>query len=162
MCQWQKRLDPTYKTYGAGLGNYDYSARVSVSNVAEAVEEIETTGKIKKPLITVAGTMDALLPIERNARAYEEEVMESRKGHYKHRKTQYRLYEIQNGNHIETFKDTFPQLEFIQPHAHRAFDLLVDHVENHAPLPPNQCVPRGGTISENPSQPGDCATLFVP
>jgi hypothetical protein len=24
MCQWQKRLDPAYDTYGAGLGNYVY------------------------------------------------------------------------------------------------------------------------------------------
>jgi hypothetical protein len=46
----------------------------------------------------------------------------------------YRLYEVQNGNHIETFKLTFPQLELIQPHAQHAFDLLVDAVENHAEL----------------------------
>jgi hypothetical protein len=40
----------------------------------------------------------------------------------------YRLYEVQNGNHIETFKVTFPQLELIQPHAQHAFDLLVSAV----------------------------------
>jgi hypothetical protein len=161
-CQWQKRLDPTYDTYVAGLGNYDYSARVNVSDVEEEVEEIATTGKIKKPLITVAGTMDALLPIERHARAYQAKVMASRKGDKGHRKAQYRLYEVQNGNHIETFRNSFPQLEFIQPHAHRAFDLLVDHVENRAALPPDQCIRRGGTISATPSQPGHCAALFVP
>ncbi len=55
-----------------------------------------------------------------------------------------------------------PQLEFIQPHAHRAFDLLVDHVENGASLPPGQCVPRGAMISAVPTEPGHCATLFVP
>jgi hypothetical protein len=33
MCQWQKRLDPPYNTYGAGLGNYVYVNRLSVSNV---------------------------------------------------------------------------------------------------------------------------------
>ena len=41
----------------------------------------------------------------------------------------YRLYEVQNGNHIETYQDTFPQLELIEPHAQRAFDLLVEQVE---------------------------------
>jgi len=161
-CQWQKRLDPTYDTYGAGPGNYDYAARVSTSDVAEEVEEIATTGKIKKPLITVAGTMDALLPIERHARAYQAKVLASREGNNERRNARFRLYEIQNGNHIETFKNFFPQLEFIQPHAHRAFDLLVDHVENRAALPPDQCVLRGGTISATPSQQGHCAALFVP
>ncbi|MGA7261357.1 MAG: hypothetical protein WA709_18525 [Stellaceae bacterium] len=33
----------------------------------------------------------------------------------------YRLYKVQNGNHTETYKDTFPQLELIQPHAQRDF-----------------------------------------
>lgn len=41
---------------------------------------VATTGKIKKPLITVAGTMDALLPIKREARAYQAAVDASRKG----------------------------------------------------------------------------------
>ena len=35
-----------------------------------------------------------------------------------------------HGNHIETFKMTFPQLEFIQPHALQAFDLLVGAIES--------------------------------
>jgi hypothetical protein len=69
---------------------------------------------------------------------------------------------VQNGNHIETFKDTFPQLELIQPHAQHAFDLLVDHVENHAPLPVSQCVPKGGAVSATPDAPGHCTRLFVP
>ena len=37
----------------------------------------------------------------------------------------YNTYEVQNGNHIETFRLTFPQLELIQPHAQHAFDLLI-------------------------------------
>lgn len=162
MCQWQKRLDPTYDTYVAGPGNYDYAARVNISDVAQQVAAIATTGKIKKPLITVAGTMDALLPIQRGARAYQAKVDASRKGNNEHRESQYRLYEVQNGNHIETFKNSFPRLEFIQPHAQRAFDLLVDHVENRAPLPIDQCIPRGGIISTTPTQPGHCVALLVP
>ena len=162
-CQWQKKLDPTYDTYGAGLENYDYAARVDVSDVEEAFAAFATTGKIKKPLVTVAGTMDALLPIDRHARAYQAKVAASRKGNNDHRNAQYRLYEIQNGNHVDNFRSLFPlQLEYIQPHAQRAFDLLVDHVENRAPLPPEQCVPRGGVIAATPAQPGHCATLFVP
>ena len=29
-CQWQKRFDPSYPTYTAGLGNYDYLSRITV------------------------------------------------------------------------------------------------------------------------------------
>ena len=54
---------------------------------------------------------------------------------------------MQNGNHIETYQDTFPQLELIMPHAQKAFDLLVQQVEHNKPLPPDQCIPRGGAIA---------------
>jgi hypothetical protein len=131
-CQWQKRFDPGFTTYADGLNNvdgtggYDYLARVVLdASILARVAAVATTGKIKKPLITVAGTMDALLPIDRGARAYE-------------------------------------AVEFIQPHAQKALDLLVDHVENHAPLPPSQCIPKGGTIAPNPSEPGHCMDLLVP
>src|SRR2546430_13028869 len=30
-CQWQKRLDPAYSTYGSGVANYNYISRPSVS-----------------------------------------------------------------------------------------------------------------------------------
>jgi len=30
------------------------------------------------------------------------------------------------------------------------------------PLPPDQCVPRGGTITQQPAQAGHCANLLVP
>ena len=101
--------------------------------------------------------MDALLPIKRQARAYEAAVNNKRIW-----RAQYRLYEVQNGNHIESYAGLFPQLVAIQPHAQKAFDLLVDAVEANAPLPPSQCIPTGATISPSPSQPGHCANLFVP
>jgi hypothetical protein len=75
---------------------------------------------------------------------------------------------VQNGNHIEDYVGTtdnparFFQLELIQPHAQKAFDLLVDHVEAKKALPPSQCIPRGGLISAKPTQPGQCTELFVP
>ena len=161
-CQWQERFDPTYQTYTAGLGNYDYLSRLNVPGVFDSVAAVATTGKIKKPLITVAGTMDALLVIKHQARAYEAAVNASRKGNNDERNAQYRLYEVQNGNHIESYVNTFPQLVVIQPHAQKAFDLLVNHVEANSPLPPSQCIPKGGTISQNPSEPGNCAALLAP
>ncbi|HZE10201.1 MAG TPA: 3-hydroxybutyrate oligomer hydrolase family protein [Burkholderiales bacterium] len=173
-CQWQKRLDPTYDTYVSGTGTYNYVSRLSVSDVGAQVAAFATTGKIKRPLVTVAGTMDALLPIDHHARAYARKVAAAAKhrerGHRERGKDDddrpaYRLYEVQNGNHIETYQDTppaFPQLELIEPHAQRAFDLVVEQVEHRAALPPDQCVPRGGAIAAAPAQPGHCASLFVP
>jgi hypothetical protein len=175
-CQWQKRLDPTYDTYGSGTGTYNYWARRSASDVGANLASFATTGKIRRPLITVAGTMDALLPIDLHARAYARRVAEhlARRDRDDERdrddRPAYRLYEVQNGNHIETYKPpappgsppTFAQLEYIEPHAQRAFDLLVDAVDGGKELPPSQCVSRGGTIAESPSQPGHCASLFVP
>jgi len=161
-CQWQQRFDPTYDTFGSGPGNYDYLDRLGLPGVFGSVAAVTTTGKIKKPLITVAGTMDALLPIKHQARAYETAVDASRNGNNGQRNAQYRLYEVQNGNHIESYVTPFPELVVIQPHAQKAFDLLVAHVENKAPLPPSQCIPKNGAISQDPSQPGNCAQLFVP
>jgi hypothetical protein len=167
-CQWQKRLDPGYDTYGSGTGTYNYVARLSASDVGANMASFATTGRIQRPLITVAGTMDGLLPIDHHARAYARKVAAAAK-HRHHgqgrdsERAAYRLYEVQNGNHIENYKQLgFPQLEFIQPHAQKAFDLLVDQVERNIPLPPSQCIARGTQISEKPGQPGHCASLFVP
>jgi 3HB-oligomer hydrolase (3HBOH) len=180
-CQWQKRFDPAAATYLGGVnditgtGGYDFAARAAADPaIARRLAQVATTGRIRRPLITVAGTLDALLPIDRGARAYEARVRDCDDDHghgHGHGRCdrdgrgdrpEFRLYEVQNGNHIETFKRTFPQLELIQPHAQRAFDLLVDHVEHHAKLPPSQCVPRGGTIASGPAQPGHCAQLLAP
>jgi len=171
-CQWQKRLDPAYDTYGSGTGTYNYVSRLSFSDVGAQFAAFATTGRIRRPLVTVAGTMDALLPIDHHARAYARKVAaasnqkrdDDDRGDSKRDddRPAYRLYEIQNGNHIETFQDAFPQLELIEPHAQRAFELLVNQVEHNVPLPPDQCVPRGGAITEAPAQAGHCASLFVP
>src|SRR5579871_2177667 len=116
-CQWQKRLDPTYDTYGSGTGTYDYADRLSKSDVAKEIAAFATTGRIKRPLITVAGTMDDLLPIDLHARSYARKVEAALRrddgpgpGLAEERPPEYRLYEVQNGNHIEAFTATFPRL----------------------------------------------------
>jgi hypothetical protein len=166
-CQWQKRLDPAYNTYGtdgSGLATYNYVSRLSVSDVGAQLDAFATTGLIQKPLITVAGTEDSLLPIDHHARAYARAVAASlaaQPGAPHRPQPAYRLYEVQNGNHIESYKNFFPSLEYILPHAQHAFDLLVSSVEQGAALPPDQCIPRGGAITAAPSQAGHCANLFV-
>ena len=168
-CQWQKRFDPSWVTYTDGVGDvtgtgtYDYYSRLFANpSILPQILAVETTGRIKRPVITVAGTMDALLPIKKQARAYEDRVLESRKHDRDDHHAPYRLYEVQNGNHIELYTTLFPQLQLIQPHAQKAFDLLDKYVEQGKPLPPSQCIPKGGSIKHHPSQPGRCAELLAP
>jgi hypothetical protein len=49
-CQWQKRLDPLYDTYGSGTGTYNYVSRLSSSDVGAQFAAFATTGRIKRPL----------------------------------------------------------------------------------------------------------------
>jgi hypothetical protein len=148
------------------MGTYNYISRLSKSDVGAQLAAFANTGKVRRPLITVAGTMDALLPIDHHARAYARKVASTSKrdddDDRDGKRGAYRLYEIQNGNHLETNQLLFPQLELIQPHAQRSFDLLVDQVERAKSLPPSQCVARAGSISDAPAQAGHCASLFVP
>ena len=174
LCQWQKRLDPSYDTYGSGTGTYNYIGRLPFSEVGANMAAFANSGKLRRPLVTVAGTMDALLPIDHHARAYARKVAaasaDQDKGEGRgndderdERRSTYRLYEVQNGSHIETYRqESFSPIEFIQPHAQRAFDLVVQRVERGTALPPSQCIARGASISDSPAQPGHCATFFVP
>ena len=160
-CQWQKRLDPTYDTYVSGTGTLQLHARLSPRTSARNMADFATTGDIQRPLITVAGTMDALLPIDHHARAYARKVeargrRRRRQGNRDDRKKRpaYRLYEVQNGNHIETYQDTFPQLELIKPHAQQRLRPAGAPCRAGVALPPDQCIPRGGAITDTPAQAG--------
>lgn len=72
----------------------------------------------------------------------------------------YRLYEVQNGNHIETYAATFPQLQYVDPHAQNAFDL-----RSRASKARLRCRPAvhsgGGGIGATPVEPGHCASLLA-
>jgi hypothetical protein len=137
-CHIQKRLDPTYDTYGAGPGNYDYFSRLgAVPGLQSELAAIATTGRITRPLVSIAGTLDALLPIGRHARAYQDRVNAWLDGADA---PQHRLYAVENGTHADFIQGLFPQIELLQPHAQHAFDLLVAHVEHGVPLPPSRTI----------------------
>src|SRR5262249_57464798 len=108
MCQWQKRLDPAYDTYGAGLGNYIYVNRISVSDVAENLADFRTTGRIRRPLITVAGTMDALLPLDDNARTDARPVTAAARGGVDKNPPASPLFPVHNAHPLPTHLQPFP------------------------------------------------------
>jgi pimeloyl-ACP methyl ester carboxylesterase len=157
-CVFAKEIDPAY---GGEPEDYDYAARRKPFHLSSRVDSISTQGHIEKPLITIHGTMDALLPLTRHARPFRDAVVAAGKA------AKHRLYEVQNGNHIERYRQSccnFTQLEFLQPHVHDTFHRLVAWVESGIAPPRSQCIPRGGAIVDNPQlsgRPERCTALLA-
>ena len=54
-CQWQQRFDPTYDTYGAGVGNYDFLSRLGLPGVSDSISAVTTTGRLTGPMRRLTG-----------------------------------------------------------------------------------------------------------
>ncbi|MEV4231508.1 3-hydroxybutyrate oligomer hydrolase family protein [Streptomyces bobili] len=80
--------------------DYDYPARPA--EVSAAVERVALTGRIGKPLITIHGTLDVLLPIGRDSDVYARMVREAGRGGL------FRYYRVQDGTHTDALVDAFP------------------------------------------------------
>ncbi|WP_327639789.1 tannase/feruloyl esterase family alpha/beta hydrolase [Kribbella sp. NBC_00482] len=99
-------LDPTYTGSEA---DYDYTQRPEAHR---AIKRIALTGKIKKPLITIQGTYDSLLPITQDSDVYAE--MARRTGLHTYQR-------VEAGNHVDGLVDTYPdQLVPLVPLLQRA------------------------------------------
>jgi hypothetical protein len=140
LVQWlfARKLDPHYDGDPAA---YDLATRPA--EVREHLCSLATTGAIGRPLISVHGTLDCLLPPAIHALPYAAAVRAGNRGHL------HRLYLIERGNHVDNFAAALPtaRLEILLPHVHRAFDLLVRWVEQGEEPPPDQTVRVGGHIS---------------
>ena len=83
--------------------DYDYVARLQqVTGLSAAVASVSLTGRIGKPMITLHGTLDALLPIRMNSDHYAQMVKDAGKAHL------HRYYVIEGGNHVDQLYDEFP------------------------------------------------------
>lgn len=154
-CLYVKELDPDYNPGPGGFEAFAaYEPSLRGEPLRRAIRKIANSGRISRPLISVHGTLDALVPLKGHARPYRALIEENGYG------SNHRLYEVQNGNHLESFQAFLPSLELIQPHAHRAFELLERWVELGQPAPPSQCIPRGGAISDAPAE-SSCSSLLV-
>ncbi len=157
-CFVARKIDPTYSGPWA---SYDYAARDAKLKLTQNSRDALTLGDVKVPLISVSGTMDQLSLMTTDQRIYHDLAVRHGRGHL------HRLYEVQNGNHIDRYKQGygFSALEFVQPHAQAAFDQLARWAEDGVPAPRGQCIPRGGALaqdSEAPSRPEQCANLSEP
>lgn len=97
--------------------DYDYPARPA--EVRRAVAGIGLTGRIGKPLITLHGTLDVLLPISQDSDVYARMVRDSGRGGL------HRYYRIEGGTHTDALADLFPdRLRPLAPCFRTAFTAL--------------------------------------
>jgi Tannase and feruloyl esterase len=112
--------------------DYQFSQRPEAQ---QAMDRMALSGHIKRPLITLHGTLDPYLPIANDSDEYARLVRAAGKS------AQYRYYRIQDGSHLDGLHDLFPQVRPILPCYWRAFTLMTDWVERHQPPPASKLVP---------------------
>jgi hypothetical protein len=120
---------------GTGPGcdtDYDYADRPR--EVRDTVRRISLTGKIKRPLITIHGTLDALVPISRSSDVYAR--MTARTTAAEHR-----YYRIEGGNHVEALANT-ALVRPMLPCFRSAFDAMTGWVERGITPPTSRTVSR--------------------
>ncbi|MFH8800764.1 tannase/feruloyl esterase family alpha/beta hydrolase [Streptomyces sp. NPDC017936] len=115
--------------------DYDYAARPA--DVREAVRRVALTGRIGKPLITLHGTLDVLLPIGQDSDVYARMVQDAGRGGL------HRYYRIADGTHTDALVDSFPDLLRPLLPCHRsAFTALERWLATGHRPPADRTVPR--------------------
>jgi hypothetical protein len=115
--------------------DYDYASRPRA--VKKAVRSVQLTGDIGKPLITLHGDLDTLLPIRTDSDVYSRLV--DRQGH----DGRHRYYRIGDGTHVDSLYDVYPnRIRPILPCARNAFGLLTRWVEDGKRPPRDRFYPR--------------------
>lgn len=114
----------------------DYAYASRPASVARAVERISLTGRIGKPLLTLHGTLDTLLPITRDSDVYDRMITSAGRGPL------HRYYRVDGGNHVDGLVDQFPdRLRPLGPCFRTAFDALGGWLRGVRP-PASSTIPR--------------------
>lgn len=102
--------------------DYDYASRPR--SVKDAVASVQLTGAIGRPMLTVQGTLDTLLPPATDADVYDRLVDQAGAG------ALHRYYSVADGTHTDGLYAAFPdRLRPLLPCARTAFDDLTGWVE---------------------------------
>ncbi|MFE2871086.1 tannase/feruloyl esterase family alpha/beta hydrolase [Embleya sp. NPDC059259] len=114
--------------------DYVYADRPAA--VHKAIERLSSTGRIKRPLISLQGTLDALLPITRSGDVYARMVDDAGRGDL------HRYYRVTNGTHADGLYRAMPEvIQSMSPCFATAFDALAAWTRNGTPPPPSRTVP---------------------
>lgn len=115
----------------------DYAYADRPAEVRRAVRRVALTGRIGKPLITLHGTLDVLLPISRDSDVYAEMVRRAGRGDL------LRYYRIEGGTHVDSLVDAFPdRLRPLTPCHRAAFTALEGWIGRGVRPPLGHTVPR--------------------
>ena len=117
---------------------YDsWFADAKAQPVHDALARVSLTGAIEKPLVTLHGTLDTLLPIAIQSDVYARMVAD------RGRDGLHRYYRIEGGNHVDGLVGLDPlHLRPMLPCFRTAFDALVAWVEGGREPPSSRTVPR--------------------
>ena len=123
---YREELDPTYDgALDAGIpfcpsgtpgcdADYDYATRPRA--VKDAVRSVQLTGRIGKPMITLHGSLDTLLPPKTDSDVYDRLIDRAGSG------AKHRYYRIEDGTHVDGLYTAFPdRLRPMLPCARTAF-----------------------------------------
>lgn len=120
--------------------------------VHDALARISLTGRIGKPLLTLHGTLDSLLPIRTDSDVYDRMVTTQ------HRNQLHRYYRIVGGNHVDSLMHFDPQhLRPMLPCARTAFDALTSWVEDGQRPPASRTVHRPVGLGTDPALVNSCS-----
>ncbi|MGM1063480.1 alpha/beta hydrolase family protein [Saccharothrix sp. Mg75] len=118
--------------------DYDYRSRPTAQR---AVARIALTGRIGKPLLTLHGTLDVLLPITEGSDVYADMVRRAGRGHL------FRYYRVEGGTHVDSLYDAFPdRLRPLTPCHRTAFAALEGWLTGTRP-PASATVPRPASVN---------------
>lgn len=150
--RYREEVDPSYDgDLEAGIPfcesgtpdcDTDYRYYTRPKSVHQAVKRNSLDGRIGKPMISVHGTLDSLLPIKIHGDAYYSEIRSRRRGHL------HRYYRIEGASHLDIEYDMFPdRMRPLLPCMRTAFEALERWTAprgGQAP-PPSGTVPRQTT-----------------
>ncbi|MFF2570597.1 tannase/feruloyl esterase family alpha/beta hydrolase [Streptomyces sp. NPDC058084] len=125
----------------ASDASYAYATRPA--SVRKAVAKVALTGRIGKPLITLHGDLDTLLPIATDSDVYARMIDTGGRG------ALHRYYTVQDGTHTDGLYDTYPdRLRPILPCYRSAFTALTRWVEADVTPPADRLIarPAGGDV----------------
>ncbi|PXX58799.1 tannase/feruloyl esterase [Nocardia tenerifensis] len=132
---YRQEFDPGYLGDDA---EYDYAARPVA--VHDAMRRVSLTGRIQRPLLTIHGTLDALLPIGLDSDVYAGLIREQGRAGV------HRYYRIEGGNHADGLFDSHPDLlRPLLPCFRTAFTALESWTIAGQSPPPDATVPRPAT-----------------